>query len=125
MKKSYPDQLVRWIERRTSTAHEKNLVAFLAIRDDVEAALDARFPVKTIWKHMRESGRIEVAYDTFRRYVRHHIRSQENRLHEGVVREALPPPSRQVARSVQESRPVSGAISGFTFNSAPRKEDLL
>ena len=48
MAKSYPEQLAEWVKRRESTKRDKNLVAFLAVRDDVKLAVDAGYAVKTI-----------------------------------------------------------------------------
>ncbi|MDO9013673.1 MAG: TraK family protein, partial [Polynucleobacter sp.] len=49
MAKTYPEQLGEWVKRRESTQRDKNLVAFLAVRDDVKAAVEAGYSVKTVW----------------------------------------------------------------------------
>ena len=64
MSKSYPELLGEWVKRRESSKREKNVVAFLAVRDDVKAALDAGFAVKTIWANMHEQQRVAFGYDS-------------------------------------------------------------
>lgn len=128
MQKSYPNQLAEWVERRASSKKELNHVAFLAIRDDVQAAIDVGFQPKTIWKNMRESGRIVFGYDTFLQYVRRYtnwVRPSSANTHS--VKPLRAATKQVVAVSKPEGSQTKGAsaIPGFTFNSAPRKEDLL
>jgi len=128
MQKSYPNQLADWVERRPSSKKELNHVAFLAIREDVQAAIDVGFQPKTIWKNMRESGRIVFGYDAFLQYVRRYTDWVGPR--SAGVRSVKPLRSatKQVVavQKPEASQPKGGsAIPGFTFNSAPRKEDLL
>jgi len=134
MAKSYPELLGEWVKRRESaTKRDKNLVAFLAVRDDVKEALDAGYAVKTIWANLHEHKRIAFGYDTFLHYVERHIRKA-----------AAPPAdnaaANQAARPANEQAmcaPISAgrtpraqvkapdAVPGFTFNSAPNEKDLI
>lgn len=117
MAKNYPDQLGDWIKRRTATVRDRNLVAFLAVRDDVCAALDAGYNVKTIWSNLRESKRIGIGYSAFLRYVKKHI-------HQAQVASPVPPPAGvSPAPHLPISKPEKP--SGFVFNSTPNKEELL
>lgn len=128
MAKSYPEQLGDWVKRRESTQRDKNLVAFLAVRDDVKAAVDAGYAVKTIWSNMSEAGRVNFGYDTFLNYT--------NRL---IRRQKTPPPaapdttpaltestrSKPSTKKTAPPKVVKPEVTGFTFNSAPKKEDFL
>jgi CRISPR/Cas system-associated exonuclease Cas4 (RecB family) len=77
MAKSYPDQLAEWVKRRESnTKRDKNLVAFLAVRGDIQLAIEAGYAVKTIWANMHEEKRVAFGYDTFLNYVNRHIRAK-------------------------------------------------
>lgn len=109
MAKNYPDQLGDWVKQRDATARDRNLVAFLAVRDDVHAALDAGYTAKTIWSNLHDSKRITVSYTAFLRYVK-----------KFVIR--TPPESPEPASS-PGAKPEKPA--GFVFNSTPKKEELL
>jgi hypothetical protein len=133
MAKTYPELLGEWVKRRESTKRDKNLVAFLAVRDDVRDAVKAGYAVKTIWANMYEEKRVTFGYDTFLNYVNRHIRRPEKGPADNTpsrpVHQPVNAPGRQGpkfepdAAGPQVKKPDVGR--GFTFNSAPRKEDLL
>jgi hypothetical protein len=133
MAKSYPEQLGDWVNRRTSTRRDKNLVAFLAVRDDVRVAVDAGFAVKTVWANMIESKRVDFGYDTFLNYVNRLIRRpQVNQASSTAKPDATNtrsqhtgPPRRNLANPSVKASKAPDSIDGFTFNATPRKEDLL
>jgi len=127
MSKDYAEQLGQWVKLRQSTRRDKNVAAFLAVRDDAKVAIEAGHAIKTVWKNMREAQRIEFSYNTFCIYVKRFVRQPEMPLPQG--------PEKSVARKGSEdAAPKSSAIpaaasaqpaAGFTFNATPRKEDLL
>lgn len=123
MAKSYPEQLGEWVKRRESTKRDKNLVAFLAVRDDVKAAVEAGYAVKTVWVNMHESGRVQFGYDTFLNYVNRLIRrSQVDKAAKLTDASSKPKPAEKKAAA---KTPKPAAPSGFTFNPSPDKKDLL
>jgi hypothetical protein len=77
MARNYAEELDTWVSQREGTGREKNLVAFHAVRDDIQTALAAGFAVKTIWAHMRAKGRISYGYNTFRFYVNRFIKKPQ------------------------------------------------
>lgn len=133
MANTYPEVLGEWVKRRESARRDKNLVAFLAVRDDVKAAVDEGYAVKTIWANMHENKRVAFGYDTFLNYVNRYIRRPPSQLN--VVAPAKPDsrlvsnPSRNFpATNPKETVPkvhTSELLHGFTFNSTPTKEDLI
>lgn len=129
MPRSYSDHLAEWVKRREESARrDRNLVAFLAVKDDVKQAVDAGYAVKTIWAHMCEGKRVTFGYDTFLKYVKRHIRQPHDDA-TGVVAA----PSRQSMAPKHRSNPDRAApraggqdpLAGFTFNAAPNKEELI
>lgn len=118
MGKNYPDQLGDWVRQRATTMRDKNLVAFLAVRDDVRAALDAGYAAKTVWANLHESGRIGVSYTAFLRYIRKFLDQPAS-----VPGPQQAPPAIPEATSPPIDRPVKPA--GFVFNPTPKKEELL
>lgn len=82
MDKDYLNDLRKWVEEKKGqngkTANQARVV-FLAIRDDVEAAINAGYSLTTIWEHMHETGRVSTTYETFRRHVKRFITERKAR----------------------------------------------
>ncbi len=130
MEKSYPDQLGEWIKRQNKSLRDRNLVAFLAVVDDVRAAVEAGYSIKAIWTNMRESERIDFGYDSFLKYAKRLVakpnQAAKTSSIEADVANNNPiqqKPATKTRTHSLASSPVAGA--GFTFNATPRKEDLL
>jgi len=138
MAKSYNEQLAEWVRQRTQSArHDKNLVAFLGVKEDLREALDQGWPVKTIWAHMVEQKRIGFGYDTFLTYVKRHVRpATESAVRRRAEGSRAPPeaPAHPPAPGSAKSRtprasvqvqPGQDQLPGFTFNAAPNREELI
>ncbi|MEN5023207.1 TraK family protein [Pantoea agglomerans] len=80
MDKEYLSDLRKWVDEKKGqngkTANPARVV-FLAIRNDVMSAIEAGYPMKTIWEHMHETGRVNTTYETFRRHVNRFIKQQK------------------------------------------------
>ncbi len=130
MAKTYPDQLGLWVKLRKSKRQDKNLVAFLAVRDDVKAALDTGYSAKTVWENMHECQRIGCSYDTFLKYVKRLIRRPQTSQADMLTTPTATiddsnPTSKATAKKPAAQTMKPEAATGFTFNSAPKKEDLI
>ena len=138
MAKSYKEQLTEWVKQRDHSArHDRNRVAFLAVKSDVREALEEGWPVKTIWSHMVEQKRIGFGYDTFLAYVKRHVKG--NAKPPGADRSSRLPGPSLTPKARQSSQPKGEAMpsrpdqmqhrtepmSGFTFNAAPNREELI
>jgi hypothetical protein len=130
MEKSYPDQLGEWIKRQNKSLRDRNLVAFLAVVDDVRAAVEAGYSIKAIWTNMRESKRIDFGYDSFLKYANRLVakpnqtaKTPSTEPDMGNDKPVQQKPVTKTRAHSLASSPVAGA--GFTFNATPRKEDLL
>ncbi|WP_196483141.1 TraK family protein [Burkholderia cepacia] len=130
MTKNFSDELATWVAARRHTAkHKRNeyLVAFLAVRDDVIEATAAGYALKTIWEHMRATGRVSFRYETFLKYVRRHIADSSV---PGVT-----PPRRGIEKGRSNKSRTNGidspkkgeiaAIGGFSFKPTPNGDELL
>jgi hypothetical protein len=138
MAKSYTEQLAEWVRQKSQSArHDRNRVAFLAVKDDVNEALDQGWPVKTIWGHMVEQKRIGFGYDTFlvyvKRYLRSGVRSRGASSANAFLAQSVKPnapPARRPKESATPDRTVQAPhgqdqLPGFTFNAAPNREELI
>jgi hypothetical protein len=133
MSKTYPEVLGDWVKQGEASRPDRNLVAFLAVREEAKAAVEAGYSIKAIWKNMRSDGRIVASYDTFRRYMNRHLRPvAESTLAVPLSTPASrvgPKPNQAAARStctdsISKTRS-SDAIPSFTFNSKHNLEDLI
>lgn len=134
MTKTYPEQLGEWVKKRESTKRDKNLVAFLAVRDDVQSAIDSGYALKTIWSHLYDERRVQFGYDTFLNHVGRYIQRPGKAAPAAAPTAALTTPATPAAtarpprRKANQSDPgAKGAdrIPGFVFNASPKKEDLI
>lgn len=131
MPKTYPEELAEWVKEREAKKprQDKHVVAFLAVKSDVQTALDAGYAMKTIWEHMKETDRLRCRYETFTQHVKRYIKVLP-------VAAQIPPlaaptgsqtkgakPEPKVGPPVSAPKPPK--ISGFTFDATPKKEDLL
>lgn len=130
---AFLETLAKWAksERRTTRPRRnETLVIFLAVRDDVKAAIDAGYAIKTIWEHMHETNRVSFRYETFLRYVHRHIKNapQVSPIQPATAKRASLAKGDDETRSKASGTPKrteAPALSSFTFNSKPNKEDLF
>ena len=127
MNKPYPEQLGEWLKGGKPAQRDQYLVAFLAVSDDVRAALAAGFSMCSIWRHLHALGRIPFCYDTFLKHVHRMQKSSGQAPEHGSL------PYRQPGQQARPALPAKDgkasaprpAPAGFTFNPVPSKEELL
>ena len=134
MPKTFPQELAEWVNKRQATKarQDKNLVAFLAVKSDVQAAMDVGYSLLTIWEHLHDKGKLAYRYETFVKHVRRHIKSRVPAASDLLSSHSPDPPrapatGRAAASSLHSPvKPAPPArLAGFTFDSQPNKEDLL
>jgi hypothetical protein len=137
MGRNITDELAEWVaSKETHRRQDAKAVAFLAIRADVIAALDAGYSMKTVWDFLREKGRITSTYEAFRRHVKKHIRPGSRAPAAVVAPTAAPvPPSPAQAVATSPGVPASSSkapetpenqvIGKFNFNAKPDKGKLI
>jgi hypothetical protein len=118
MASKYTEELAAWVRRGDATGHGRNLVAFLAVKPDVSAALAEGYSVKTIWTHMNATKRIEFGYVTFLNYVHKHLKPARGH---AVVTVRDPARSTQIQGTCfdQRSRRGEAAVQGTALASRP------
>ena len=130
MAEDFSNQLAQWVQHRGLQRSGKNLVAFMAVRDDVKLAIDAGYAVKTVWANLRETGRIDLGYKTFLNYVRRCVGLLPDPAAGSPVKPATTvaaagPLSRQSNPVKTPTRVLPLAMPGFVYNPVPNKEELL
>lgn len=111
---AFLDELAEWIAS-AQRRRKESLVAFLAVRSDIEEAMRAGYALKTVWAHLRETGRIACRYETFCAHVRRHIKLQR------PGQRNAPPGVKLKMSELAPNKP----FGQFTFDPNPRKEELL
>lgn len=123
---AYLESLANWVRETEGPRRRRtvNVAAFLAVRDDVQAAFDAGFPMKAVWAHLTSQGRLSCHYETFLKHVRRHI-TDAARPEPSMPGTAPVPASAAVPASPPEPRRTDTSVPGFKYEPAPRKEDLF
>lgn len=127
MAKSYTEELAKWVSERQADRprQDKNIVAFLAVKGDVKAALDAGYSMKTLWRHLHETGRIAYRYETFTLHVKRYIKAKPpapSQGEQGKDSQCDPVAAATPKKEPRKTEPPN--VGGFTFNATPNKEDL-
>lgn len=130
MTNRYTEQLAERMRAKKLSARGLNAVAFLTVKDDVKAALDAGYVLKDIWADMRECERIHFSYDTFLRLVKRFIDLVPDRTPSSSSRQKNTAPAKKAASGLpvkysnQPSSPIS-TPKEFVYNPVPNKDELL
>ena len=134
MPKTYPDELAEWVKGRQAKnqRQDKHVVAFLAVKGDVQAALDAGYAMKTIWEHMQEIGRLHCRYETFTQHVKRYIKAVPAQAPLPAADQAKGKPAQQKGGTkAQKPKPAElkkkepSGIASFNYNPKMDDKDLF
>jgi len=134
MAKSYTEELATWVKTNAATRprQDKNVVAFLAVRNDIMEAIEAGYAIKTIWEHLHEIEKIPYRYETFLKHIRRHIKLAPT--NSGPTAETVSqrdqgksskPGKKASTAKPKELKRSESPLSGFTFDAKPKEEDLI
>jgi hypothetical protein len=125
MVKKYVDELTEWANKRNAKGSRQSMasVAFMAARDDVKAAMEAGYTLKTIWEHMHEIGNFPYRYETFLKHVRRHIKETNNKA--SVKEKKVTQKKQRASKDGQKPEKKPSRTDSFTFNATPNIEDLI
>jgi uncharacterized protein DUF5338 len=119
VEKSLSDRLAKRELTKKKTEGTKNKVAFLALRNDINEAINAGWAIKTIWEILSEEGKITFSYKTFRTYVSRLIFAENS------TRQRNTSSSDAANLSAKQTKNKVAAIPTFTFQPNPNPEELL
>ena len=128
MSKCYTEELSDWMRQQQPPAARTRtgLADFLAVREDVRAAIEAGYSLKLIWQHLHSTHRIRCRYETFLRHVHQHLDpdpAASTGSSKAVSKSSTVKPA---LKAGDGSRSTAGnGIRGFSFNSTPKQEDLI
>jgi hypothetical protein len=68
--KSLSERIANSALKNSAGRNDRNRAAFILVRGDVSKAVDDGYSLLSIWETLRDEGRIQYTYQTFRRYAR-------------------------------------------------------
>ena len=118
MQKDLSHRISLRVKNNSASRNARNLAAFLALRDEIQKALDDGWTVYQIWETLNAEEKIIASYNTFNNQVKRLILKRKNQApgENGPV-SAFPVPAPNARQPVKPP--------GFTFLSIPNKEDFL
>lgn len=114
-KKDLSTRIAENVKRNRASKAARNTAAFLALRGEINRALNDGWAILQIWETLYQEGKIRFGYAAFCRRVKRSMLS-------GKATIAALENKTADAKAVKTVKP---SITGFTFESTPRKEDLL
>ena len=112
MAKSLSERIAERVKKDPGKSKRSNRMIFIALRAEIEKALNDGWTVKVIWETLRDEEKITFSYQAFNRYVKQLIKDQ-------------PPTLDEVATETPEKPTKPEGIKEFKFNANPKKEDLF
>ena len=121
----YVEDLEAWVKAKAIKKPDANVAAFLAVRDLVKARLEDGYSATIIHDFLRAGQHIDICYDTFLKYVHRYVQPPRKgpKARSRPARTGGHAPSAGIASTCE--RDTSSGIPGFTFNSNPKREDLI
>ena len=101
---------------KSPCAPHSNRAIILALRNDIQQALDDGWSVRAVYHTLYDEGQVTFSYQAFRRYV--------NRIHLGKLATEKRLPRQQPNKTAFKSS-AAAPVKEFSFNPSPNKEDLL
>jgi hypothetical protein len=133
------DEISEWVDKNSKkTKQDIYVSAFLAIKEEVDAALERGYSSKAIWGFYHEKGSIKCTYQTFLNHVNKYIKdvasnndlTAETKLEETSNTEeeqdnleSSPTTLQQDVETEVENK--GKEPTGFNFDPNPNKEDLI
>ncbi len=134
----FTEELEKWVQERDKRQQKRRQdalsVEFLAIKKNVTEAIEAGYSLKTTWEYLKEDGKIQSTYETFRRHVQRFIKSKPNHqatlaykngIHAPTAKQQTGSKPEVTPQSERKGKPSPPGTSGFKFDAKPNKEDLI
>lgn len=112
MAKNLSERIAERVKKDPGKSKRSNRMIFVALRGEIEKALNDGWTVKVIWETLREEEKVKFSYQAFNRYVKQLIKNQ-------------PPIQGEAVTDTPEKPSKPEGIKEFKFNANPKKEDLI
>jgi Family of unknown function (DUF5338) len=119
MSESLSTRVARFVQTQPARRSGKARAAVIALRAEIEQAVNDGWPVRSIWQTLRAEGAVQVGYHAFRRHVAELVLQQPT---EHGRRPTPPPePSHRPAAPVTRTE---GKPRAFHHDRMPRKDKI-
>lgn len=125
MGKSLSERIAARVKAKKPTRGGLNRAAFLAVREEVMAALGDGWPVKVIWETLHAEGKIAFGYEAFLGYVQRLVLARSGRQVSAGTPAQADTPVPKVKPAERKGAAAAGGVSGFNFEAKPKIEDIL
>jgi len=104
---------------------DKNVVEFLAVRSDIQKAIEDGYSVKIIWELLQREEKITYQYETFAKHVRRHIKGlKTDQKNSGAKPKEKPKPTIPDKTEAMTTTPETEK-RGFIWNPKSDPKDLF
>ena len=76
MAKNLSERIAERVKKDPAKSKRSNRMIFVALRGEIEKALNDGWTVKVIWETLREEEKVTFSYQAFNRYVKQLIKNQ-------------------------------------------------
>lgn len=141
MEKNILERLAESAAKSGSTHAKQNLGVFLALRDQIDLALNNGWPVKDIWQLFHNEKKIKISYQVFLRLVKRHTdyesKKRARKEKELKPEKSLPEPDSKLEKepdktqnhtkenSASSENPDTGNPKGFEWSNEYNIDDLV
>lgn len=112
--KSLSERIGERARKNSSCTPHANRAIVLALRDDIQAALNDGWSVLAIYQTLQDEGKVNFSYQAFRRHINRIF------LNNAESRSGCFGTTKTTKKSSQTT-----SRQGFSFNAYPDKEDLF
>ncbi|MCG7929943.1 MAG: TraK family protein [Candidatus Thiodiazotropha lotti] len=114
MKKSLSERIGERARKTSSCTPHANRAIVLALRGDIQAALNDGWSVLAIYQTLNDEGKVNFSYQAFRRHVNRIFPGNTDTRH-----------GRSNTISTSNKNTQNKSKKGFSFNANPDAEDLF
>ncbi len=119
MEKTILERLIEKSSKEDASKAKRNLSIFLALRDQIRAAIESGWSVKDVWQLLSDEKKLTVSYQVFLRMVKKHTNYKE------IKRGARTGKQITGNKTVPLEHKKGSEGNEFQWNNAYNKDDLV
>jgi hypothetical protein len=122
MAKALSKRIAARMKKSDAGLKKSSRTIFLALRDEIEAALNDGWTIKVVWETLKEEGKVAFSYQAFNGYVNRLIKNEREKPGaQGTV-----PARKATGKSETGRTETPGQIPRFDWEARKtKKEDLI
>jgi hypothetical protein len=129
MAKKLSERIAERAKTKKQSRNAKNRAQFLAVRDELQEALDDNWTIKDLWETLHTEGSITFSYQAFRI----HLLAWQTIAPHAIKEKPKPaadltnPGDSKKDQTTDKQKPqtTEKQSKGFIFDSSPKKEDYI